>query len=364
MKNTTLSGWVENIIKYRNHFFFDLRGTDAVTRVICKQKWVLAPSDYVVMCGNYEPQSSTFNAETLQYHSAAIDRPPFSLKDEVASAIKTNERVFWLREKSRRDLFMNYSRLIVATQFYFSQKGYCRIVTPKLMSEASESGAQLFRLVDTQTYEGLTLAQSPQLYKQMAINAGFNKVYELGPIFRAEKFKTRRHSPEAYCLDVEGNFSTLQQLIEVIRDYISYVYVTLGLSYPKVGQCSYEDMVERYTQLLHGEKLTPEQERAICKDMDCDYVIITHFPAAHRPFYTKEDFSFDLVHKDVGEIASGSIRETQYSTLIEKEAPITEGAYLRSFKYGAPQSGGFGLGLERLMMALYNLSHIKDIKLF
>ena len=364
----TINGWIENIINYKNHFFFDLR-SDTVTRVICKDKTKLQPGDYVVLKGDFEANDTNmFMLKEILYHSKAIRKPPFALKDNVNLAVERNkeDRFYWLRNHANKELFLQYSKLLTMTEDYFIKENFCRIITPKLISSlACESGAEVFKIEDTQYYNNFTLAQSPQLYKQMAINAGFKKVFELAPMYRAEKFKTTRHSYEAFCLDVELECYELSQLVKLITNYIQEIYEKLAMTKPIIKVVSYADVINVFN-LNYGEKLTTEIEKESCKYFKANYLVISHYPPAQRPFYTKENLCFDLINENIGEIASGAIRETDCRILKSKEPNLeVNSSYFQSFMIGAPGSGGFGLGLDRLMMAINGkVSNIKDVKLF
>ena len=280
---------------------------------------------------------------------------------------------------------------------FWRREGFFELHTPKLMGSASESGAELFKVdyFERTAY----LAQSPQFYKQMAMAAGFGKVFEIGPVFRANPSFTSRHDTEFTSVDVEiawidshedvmafeeAWLAHVLQVVadehgEAIRETFGVEVVVPSLPFPRLS-------MEEAKALLreHGHEhvpgpdddLDPPSERALCaivkEHHGHEFVFVTDYPTAVRPFYhmrypdrpelTK---SFDLLWRGI-EITTGAQREHRLATLLEQAAdkrvetePIQY--YLDFFRYGAPPHGGFGFGLTRLLMQLLGQDNVREV---
>jgi aspartyl-tRNA synthetase len=268
--------------------------------------------------------------------------------------------------------------------------GCTEMHTPKLMGTASESGAEVFEL----GYFGRSayLAQSPQFYKQMAIAAGVDRVFEVGPVFRAEPSFTSRHATEFTGVDAELAWITG---VEDVMDFeermlahalravagehgaaISELYgteaVVPAVPFPRITMAAAHDVLG-----TRGERadLDPAGERAIAAHVaertGHEFVFVTEYPASVRPFYHMRlagqqqlTCSFDLLWRGV-EITTGAQREHRYDVLVRQAAekglstePMRD--YLECFRYGCPPHGGFGLGLGRLLMLLLGLESIRE----
>lgn len=278
---------------------------------------------------------------------------------------------------------------------YFLRNGLVEIHTPKLMGSQSESGAELFEV----QYFGKKayLAQSPQFYKQMAMAAGFDKVFEVGPVFRAEPSKTTRHNTEYTSVDVEMSWiKSLEDVIEFTEDWIKFVMekikkengneikenfgcevVVPKKSFPKVTMREAHEITKIKPKELHDDTdLDPEGERLLgnyaLEKKKSEFIFITDFPAKVRPFYHMRSEknpdttkSFDLLFKGE-EIATGAQREHRHDVLVKqaKEKGLTEksiGYYLDFFKYGIPPHGGLGFGLARFLEKLSNFENMREV---
>jgi aspartyl/asparaginyl-tRNA synthetase len=269
-------------------------------------------------------------------------------------------------------------------------RGCTELHTPKPMGTASESGAEVFRL----GYFGRSayLAQSPQFYKQMAIAAGLDRVFEIGPVFRAEPSFTSRHATEFTGVDVElawidgvEEVMAFEELMLVhvaaavaerhgvqIREQLGVEVTVPTLPFPRIT------MAQAQRVLGSGpsrDDLDPEGERRLGAHFEAtaghEFVFVTDYPASVRPFYHMRPdgqqtvtCSFDLLWKGL-EITTGAQREHRYEVLLRQAAekgldpePISD--YLNCFRYGCPPHGGFGLGLGRVLMAMLGLESIRD----
>ncbi|MGW6913507.1 aspartate--tRNA(Asn) ligase [Kitasatospora sp. NPDC054939] len=274
-------------------------------------------------------------------------------------------------------------------------EGFTELHTPKLMGTASESGAEVFEVgyFDRTAY----LAQSPQFYKQMAIAGGIDRVFEIGPVFRAEPSFTARHATEFTGVDVEIAWidgvedvmafeeRLLRRVLaavserhgRAVAEHFGSSVVVPSLPFPRLT------MAEAVARLrAHGwdpervkQDLDPEGERMLCalvaEETGHEFVFVTRFPAAVRPFYHLRPErdpdvteSFDLLWKGV-EITTGAQREHRYERLVAqaREKGLDPGplaGYLDCFRFGTPPHGGFGLGLARLLMVALGLPSIRE----
>jgi aspartyl-tRNA synthetase len=290
------------------------------------------------------------------------------------------------------------ARLVFAVQTTIEQamrafavaSGCTEMHTPKLMGTASESGAEVFEV----GYFGRPayLAQSPQFYKQMAIAAGIDRVFEIGPVFRAEPSFTSRHATEftgvdaelAWISDVEDVMDFEERMLAhvlgaVAREHGAAIRDLLGteVSVPEVP-FPRSTMAEGHEIIgTTGERgdLDPAGERAVAARLrertGHEFVFVTRYPASVRPFYHMRPagepdltLSFDLLWRGL-EITTGAQREHRYDVLLSQAAekglspePLRD--YLNCFRYGCPPHGGFGLGLGRLLMAALGLDSIRD----
>ena len=279
---------------------------------------------------------------------------------------------------------------------YWIEHGFIEIHSPKIMGSPSESGAELF---EVQYFErNAYLAQSPQFYKQMAMAAGFENVFEIGPVFRADPSFTSRHMTEFTGLDMEMSWIgshedvmsfterwlqySYQQVKEKFGEEIKTVF-GVDLQVPEVP-FPHMSMAQAY-EILKGlnYKLPPERkgdldpggERALAEYVKQkyghDFVYVTDWPIAVRPFYHMRvsgdpglTRSFDLLANGL-EIATGAQREHRYDILLKQalEKGLTQENtqyYLDFFKFGCPPHGGFGMGLSRLLVSMLNLGNIRE----
>ena len=301
-----------------------------------------------------------------------------------------------LRDEKKRLWFQVQTNVLHAIREWFVDNGFIEIMTPKLSAFTTEGGSEVFEV----KYFGKKayMTQSPQLFKQMAIAGGFEKVFEIGGCYRAEKSFTSRHATEFFALDVEiGHVEDEHCAMDVEEAMLKSVFATVAKTskdlFEKLG-ITFEvptakfprfTMVEAY-ELLEKEKgytvpraskgdLDPEGERLLCEiakeKFNSDFMFVTQFPSASRAFYTmkREDDpkisrGFDLLYKGV-EITSGAQREHRPELLRKNIAergidPKDMDFYVQFFEYGCPQHGGFALGIGRLMAKILNTPSIKD----
>jgi nondiscriminating aspartyl-tRNA synthetase len=326
-----------------------------------------------------------------------IDKP-LSHKSEHLDTLLDN-RAVGLRNLQERAVFEIQATVCRAMRHYFDKNGFTEMHTPKLLAEPTEGGAEVFTL----DYFGktATLAQSPQFYKQMMVGV-FERVYEIGPVYRAEPSATTRHMTEYTSVDGEMGFITLKDLEQTLSGLLSAVVdevwskhepelkrwnATKPVLPQEIPAISMAEIHERYTKATGtntvGEKdLRPDEERWICeyakKELGSEAVFVSEWPASEMKFYhiTKADNPeiadrVDLLFRGV-EIVTGSMREHRYDVLI-KQLKDLAGAdpghpgfqpFLSAMKYGMPPHGGFGLGLERLTQKIVGFNNVKEATLF
>ncbi|OGY30995.1 MAG: aspartate--tRNA(Asn) ligase [Candidatus Andersenbacteria bacterium RIFCSPHIGHO2_02_FULL_45_11] len=314
--------------------------------------------------------------------------------NETDQAIRLDYRWIDLRKPEKLLVFKIWTLFEEALRDFFIAERFLQIHSPKLMSSPSESGAEVFEVkyFERSAY----LAQSPQFYKQMAMAAGFERVFEVGPVFRAEPSFTTRHATEFTGLDFEMSFiashkdvmdiwsraiaSAMQRVADQYGEQIKQCYgidvVVPSLPFPELTMEEAKALLSKrnITSEREGD-LSPEEERAlggISKEKyGHEFIFITEYPASVRPFYhmRKEDdpnstLSFDLIWKGV-EITTGAQREHRYDILEaqakEKGMKLDSIAhYLDFFRYGCPPHGGAGIGFGRMIMLMLNLESIRE----
>lgn len=309
---------------------------------------------------------------------------------------KLNMRPISLRNVRERAKFKIQEGLVRGFRDFLYEQGFTEIHTPKLGAKSAEGGANLFKL--EYFHRPAILQQSPQLYKQMMVGV-FDRVFETGPVFRAEKHNTKRHLNEYTSLDFEmGYIDGFEDIMAMETGFLQYTMKLLleeyaeelrilGVTLPKTEQIpmvrfdrAKELVAEKYNRKIRNPyDLEPEEESLIGQyfkeEYDADFVFVTHYPSKKRPFYAMDDpadptftLSFDLLFHGL-EITTGGQRIHDYQQLLDKieaRGMTTEGMeqYLDTFKYGMPPHGGLGIGMERLTMKLLGEENVREATLF
>ncbi|OGI13923.1 MAG: aspartate--tRNA(Asn) ligase [Candidatus Moranbacteria bacterium RIFCSPHIGHO2_01_FULL_54_31] len=342
--------------------------------------------------------SVEIEATSLQIISQPIEEPPIDVSNpELSLNLDTllNHRTLTLRNDKVHSIFSLYALLLEAYAAACRKRGFLEVKTPKIVSAATEGGANFFKIqyFDREAF----LAQSPQFYKQAGVSA-FERVFEIGTVFRAEPHFTTRHVNEYTGLDAEmgfiGNFEDVMAELEGIMMEIVAVIGERGqtdlarygaatppvVAIPRIRLADAVEILKReYGKETEGEDIDSEGERMIseyvAKTYGSDFIFLTHYPTAIRPFYSmpnaddpKYTDTFDLLFRGI-EIASGGQRIHEYQVLVDtiKKRGMDPEAfkdYLDIFKYGTPPHGGWGLGSERIIQKLLGLGSIKEAVLF
>lgn len=347
----------------------------------------------VVKMGGVEIQ-----IRALQVESAADPLLPLdpSGPTEPNPEVQANWRYLDLRRPENLLIFRVQTAAEHAMREYWTREGFLEIHSPKLMGTPSEGGAELFSL----EYFGRPayLAQSPQFYKQMAMAAGFDRVFEIGPVFRADPSFTTRHSTEFTGLDMEMSWigshedvmrseeRWLRYVLERVRaQFGDAVRQTFGVEvtvpevpFPRIPMAEALEIVRDRGHILPPERrgdLDPTGERLIgeyvAESLGHELAFVTDYPVEVRPFYhmrheetPRLTKSFDLLWKGV-EVTTGAQREHRYDVLLRqaKEKGLNEEPiqfYLDFFRFGCPPHGGFGAGLARMLMVLLGLPNLRE----
>ena len=318
---------------------------------------------------------------------------PLDTTEKVRAEIDTrlDSRYVDLRISKRSAIFKIKSRMLHSVRNFLEQGEFIEINTPKLVASATEGGTELFPI--TYFEREAFLGQSPQLYKQMMMATGFDKVYEIAPIFRAEEHDTLRHLNEAISIDLEAAFcdqadvmnileglvhTALGDVAEHCADELKLLGVDLEIPEIPFDRIDYDDVVDivnsKGVNMKHGEDLSRAAEKAIGETMD-GYYFITGWPTDIKPFYVMPDpetpeksCAFDLMYKDL-EISSGAQRVHKHDLLVERIKkqglnPASFERYLAAFEYGMPPHAGWGLGAERFTMCITGVNNVRETVLF
>ena len=411
-KEIEISGFVENIRNIKWVQFLVLRdSTDKVQVTIEKSDENNAPM--VELVNNLTVESTIKVTGTLKKNenvrlrgmefiptkievtSTSDAELPINIHDKDAQLLDQRLDYRWLdlRNEYNFNIFKIQSDMTKFMREFMYSRDFTEIHTPKLIGAASESGADVFEVkyFDRKAY----LAQSPQFYKQMAIASGYDKVFEVAPVFRAENSNTSRHTTEFTGFDVEFAYIdsyrdvmdleeelltyTLEKLNEKYGELVKKLYdkeiVVPKEKFPRVKLADlYDELEKRYDYKVdESEKtdLTTEAERLSYRyamdEFNSEFIFVTDFPKEKRAFYhmRKDDVpeGYDLIYRGV-EITTGAEREHRYDVLVKqaKEKGLDKDVefYLEFFKYGCPPHGGFGLGVDRLTMLVLGLPSVKE----
>ena len=400
----TLHGMVHALRDLGGVTFLTLRTREGLVQCVCPRRPEGVREECAVsVSGLLRPEPrAPGGAELAEARFTVLSRPaapppvPLSKKSSVSLDTELSLRPVTLRAPRARAVFRIQAAVCRAFREFLQEEDFTEIHTPKLGRAGAEGGSSQFRV----DYFGrkAVLAQSPQLYKQVMVGV-FERVYEIGPVFRAEKHATQRHLNEYTSLDLEMGFlrsftdlmaleqGFLRRLVDLLRREYAGELALLGAELPDAEHIPAVrfDEAKRLAADAYGYAirepydLEPEEEQHIgryAKEVwGSDFVFVTHYPGRKRPFYTMDDpedprytLSFDLLFRGV-EITTGGQRIHNYGQQVEKlkargMEPEDFSGYLLFHKHGAPPHGGLGIGLERLTMQLCGLDNIRRASLF
>ncbi len=303
---------------------------------------------------------------------------------------RLDARALDLRRPESLAIFKIRHQVLQTCRDHLVSKGFIEVNTPKIVATATESGAALFPI--TYFEREAFLSQSPQLYKEV-LTSCFDKVFEIGPIFRAEEHDTPRHLNEATSIDIEMAFATEDDVMQILEELVSNIFSDvkkrcaddlkilgrkLEVQKTPFSRVTYDEAVKKLERaglkMLWGEDLSTPAERKLAELMDGAY-FVTDWPSAIKPFYTmpREDnpklaHAFDLMYKEI-ELASGGTRVHQEELLVKQLkqrglSPERFESHIKNYRAGLPPHAGWGLGLDRLVMVLAGADNIRECVLF
>ena len=410
-KEVKVAGWVHEIRKLGGLRFIVLRDRKGILQVTLPKKVVskevfklsgeLSRESVILVKGKVKAEEKAPNGyeiipESIEVLSKASSPLPLDPTGKVEANLDTrlDNRFIDLRKPEVRAIFLIRDAILKAGRTYLSKQGFIEVHTPAIISTASEGGTELFPIAYFE--KEAFLAQSPQLYKQMLMATGLDKVYEIAKYFRAEEHDTIWHLNEITAIDCEIAFikseeDVLNVIENLVTEMISFVkenckeeleILEVEVEKPKLPfpRITYDEALEileeRGLKLPFGEDLTTEAEKKLgeaMKEKGYELYFVTRYPIKIKPFYTMPEDkiysrAFDLEFKG-REVISGSQRIHDYELLVKmiKEKGLRVESfehYLKAFKYGMPPHGGFGFGIERFLMLLLNLPNIREAVLF
>ena len=403
-----LMGWIHEMRDLGGIIFVLLRDRDGVAQITAPSKKIspelfeelrkLKKESVIVVKGKVqESGKAPGGVEIIPIELKLLSESklplPLDTTEKTHAEIDTrlDSRFIDLRKHSVSAIFKIKSRMLHSVRNFLESQDYTEINTPKIGASATEGGTELFPI--TYFEREAFLGQSPQLYKQMMMASGFDNVYEIAPIFRAEEHDTLRHLNEVTSIDVETAFTddvdAMDLLERMVVDAVTQVKkycqddldtLKFELQVPKTPfpRIEYDEMVDmvnaKGVHMEHGEDMSRAAEKAMGEMME-GYYFITGWPTAIKPFYVMpnqenplKSCAFDLMYKDL-EISSGAMRVHDHDLLVEKIKkqglnPDSFNRYLAAFEYGMPPHAGWGVGAERFTMTMTGLKNIRETVLF
>lgn len=398
-------GWIENLRDKKNMQFIvirDLSGKIQLTVIKEENREVAEIFSHATLESTVKIKGTLVENEFVKLGGVEVipeeveitsKAEAFPIGPESSIDQRMDHRWIDLRTEKNQLVFQFQSYLVNAMREYLIKNNFIEIHTPKFISTASESGAEVFEVkyFDRKAY----LAQSPQFYKQMAMAAGFERIFEVAPCFRAEKSHTKKHATEFTSFDVEFSYinsfqdvmnleakmityglkKTKEKFGDKVKEIFGVDIVVPSLPFPQMKLHDiYDELKTRYGYEVPEEEktdLTTEAER-LCEKLAQDkfnheFLLVTDFPPQKRAFYHMRENGilqgYDLIWKGI-EITSGAQREHRIEELIKnvKEKGLENDVkfYLQFFKNGMPPHGGFAIGVDRLTMLLLNLPSLKE----
>jgi nondiscriminating aspartyl-tRNA synthetase len=371
-----LQGWLHRRRDLSRVSFLVLRDRAGLAQVVLEQAPELLPEtvleiEGVAVANEQAPGGVEVHEPEIRVLAEPADMPPVELhrpEPRESLPVRLDAAPVALRHPAVRERFRLAARAVAAFRSTLDASGFTEIQTPKIVATATEGGANLFRI----DYFGSDafLAQSPQFYKQTMVGV-FERVYEVGPVFRAEPHETGRHLAEYVSLDAElGFIDDHRDVMDVVRDAVLAMIDAVGERAPG------DVPVVRFEDVRTGDEpdLSPADERRICAEHG-ELVFVEGFPTSKRPFYTHPDpdrpewsRGFDLLYRGL-EIVTGGQRLHRHEDYVAALAardmdPEPFASYLDAFRYGMPPHGGFALGLERFVAQAVGARNIRETTLF
>lgn len=404
-----VSGWVETVRDQKKVQFVVLRDESGAVQLVhprAEESDPVAETISGLSVGTFLTVEGELKHDErvklggLEVKVGAIDVTAPALDSPIAEDSSIDKRLDWrfldLRRPEQHLIFRVQTTFLHALRTWWVDNGFIEIHTPKLMASASESRAELF---EVEYFDGTAyLAQSPQFFKQMAQPAGFGKVFEVAPAFRADPSFTSRHATEFISVDAEISWIDSHEDVMAMHEQLlvagftavkekhgAEIEALLGVEvtvpstpFPRIPLARAKEIVaERgYTVPRADADMDPEGERRIAEyvkeEFGHEFVFLTDYASSIRPFYHRRHAddpeltnSYDLIFNGV-EISTGAQREHRVEVLEDQARekgldPEELGFYLDFFRYGVPPHGGFGMGLSRVIMLLLHQSSIREV---
>ena len=407
-QDVIVMGWVHEIRDLGGIIFVIIRDREGKVQITAPSKKVeaeiledirkLRKESVVAIKGtvqeaNQAPTGVEIIPKEINLLNLANQPLPMDPTDKVKAEIDTrlDSRFIDLRRDNVSAIFKIKNRMFHTIRDFFYENGFMEINTPKLVASATEGGTELFPI--TYFEKEAFLGQSPQLYKQMMMSSGMDKVFEIGQIFRAEEHDTLRHLNEAVSIDAEASFMDDIDVMKILNNMLEQVIIDINEDckeelnilehempvpdgpFPVVTYDEAVDIVNsRDVEMSWGEDLSRAGEKAL-GDVMGGFYFLTEWPSEIKPFYVMPNskdptkaHAFDLMYNNL-ELSSGATRVHQYDVLVkqieEKGLNVASfGSYLKAFEYGMPPHAGWGVGADRLAMVLTGVENIRETVLF
>ncbi len=401
-KDIEVSGWVHRIRDMGKVNFIILRDRSGMLQLVTEEKPNFTQESVITASGTVKQNDKAPDGVELEVKSfkvLAYAQPDLPIPinqdpEKIGLEAILDNRMLSIRIPKIRSVFKLQAAILQYFGEYMRSEGFTEVKTSKIIGTGTEGGTGLFSVdyFDTKVF----LAQSPQFYKQAMISSGFERVFEIGAAYRAEKHDTPRHLNEYVSLDVEMAFiESEHDLMDLEQRILSYIFSQIRKNNQKelevwnatvpepeqvqrIPRIGYDDARKIISDRLKQKvfDINPEGERVICEwageEHGVEAVFINAFPRKHRPFYTypldQKTMSFDLIFRGL-EITTGGRRINEYPMLLDilPKFGLTEQGladYVQIFKYGCPPHGGFAIGLERLTQKILGLHNVKEASLF
>ena len=400
----TLCGWLQETRNLGGIAFLQLRDSTGIAQLTLPKKkvgednfkvWTAIAREStlrvtgMVKANQEAPNGLELVPTELEVLNAAATPLPLGVVDRIESEIETrlNARYLDLRRPEVAAFFRIRAAISGAVHDHLRREGFLEVQTPKIIASATEGGTALFpvQYFDREAY----LAQSPQLYKQVLMSGGLDRVYEVGPAFRAEEHNTPRHLNEFISIDIEMSWAddddvmgVMERLVATCAESVSQEAEALTalemapleveLPLPRITYDEAIEIASAKADIAWGDDLSMEATRAIAEQYGGFY-FITKWPLSLKPFYIqaegeKHSKGFDFMFREV-EMTSGGQRVHDVALLEQRLReqgldPKEFGHYLEPFRYGMPPHGGWGLGLDRLAMVFSGAQNVRECVLF
>ncbi len=414
MSRSTVYGFVEEVRNLGNLIFLKVFTKDGYVQVTVKKGE--SPKEIVGLVAGLTRQSAIrvtgelkanpavrvgleMIPEELEVVSMAEEPLPLDPSGKTPAELETrlNWRSLDLRSSRNRAIFKVQSRIVKAFTDYLTEKDFTQVFTPSLLGVASEGGADVFELKYFK--KNAYLRQDPQLHRDLTVLGGLERIFEIGPSWRAELSHTKRHMCEHRVCAVEfANIKDESDVIAVEEDLVKYTMKKImsecktdlellgaSIEVPKTPfpvlrfQELYEILKKLGKSIPKGEEYDRESEELlgnyVKKEYGSDFFFVDGFPFSVKPFYVtkfeKDPLwarSVDMIFRGI-EISTGGQREHRYEILKrqaeeKKLSPRSVDWFIKFFKYGAPTLGGFSIGIERFTMQLLGIQNVREVTLF